>query len=183
MCRYPRAVTPQPVIHPNTSPTRQRKRQRTSLYLSAVVIALGLLAAIGGFWWAGRTPSTAQAEPPDQSQPFGLRGYATLRLPDFTWTSGPPEVCLGMGLYRDVRQDTPVVVTDQSGTTIATGVLGFGEPVRSATDASKATACKLPLYVSNVPADRQFYKVSIGDRKAVDFNQFEIKGNLEIAID
>jgi len=171
-------------MHPTTSTTRRRKRrQRTSLYLSAIVIALGLLAAAGGSWWAGREPSTAQAETPGQTEPFSLRGYATLRLPNFAWTAGPPDVCLGMGLYKDIRQDTPVVVTDQSGTTIATGVLGFGEPVRSTTDASKAAACKLPLHVSNIPADRQFYKIAIGDRKTVDYNQFDIRNELSIAID
>lgn len=166
-------------------PTPKRRRINWLAWAPVAVAVLGLVAAGVGYAVAGGPGPIRERlglpEPP-APETFTVTGHVSLRLPNFAWATNP-DVCTGRGLYDDITLGTPVVVTDENGTTIATGTLGVGYPIRNPSDATRAVQCDLEINTFSVPADRQFYRMKIGERQTIEYNKFDIRQKLDIRLD
>ncbi|MBV9041692.1 MAG: hypothetical protein JOZ68_11850, partial [Acidimicrobiia bacterium] len=93
-----------------------------------------------------------------------LRGHGTELLGREAATVGGP--CKGLDGFSEFYGGTPVVVTDQSGTTLATGALDVGKVVDGST-------CEFAFIVPDVPKAAR-YRFAVGGRTALDVSYDEL---------
>lgn len=153
-------------------------RTRALIGAGAVAVlaaGIGIGAALGG----GSKPTQPAAAPAaatsSSAATFTLGGTFTLKLGAFHWdhAADGSSPCTGREGYDDITAGTPVVVTDQGGSTIATGSLGAGSAtVDSAT--GRATQCVFAIEVPSVP-DRPFYGVTVSHRGTQTYSAEQAK--------
>jgi hypothetical protein len=78
--------------------------------------------------------------------------------------------CIGKEGYDDIQGGAQVVVTDQTGSIIATGSLAPGTPV----EAGAAYLCQFAFTVS-VPNDRDFYSIEVSHRGKLTYSLAEME--------
>lgn len=152
--------------------------------------AVAVLAAGAGIGYAlhgssktspPTTPTAATA--PSSASGFTLAGQFALGLGAFQWDHGTDGAnpCIGYQGYSDITAGAPVVITDQGGTTIATGQLITGSAtVDSAT--GRATACVFSFVIPAVP-DRPFYGVTVSHRGTQQYSAADARaGNIRLTL-
>lgn len=128
--------------------------------LAAVALVLALTAC-------GGDPEPEAGPSPGSIQ---VSGQLTLSLPNFEWNPG---VCSGRGGYDDLTGGAQVVVTDNTGATVAMGSLGDGNPRLDPADSSRAIACVFPFAVG-VPAGKGFYGIAVAGRDRVQVKEADL---------
>lgn len=101
---------------------------------------------------------------------FSITGEMTLPRGDFTWSQGL-DTCSGRGGYDDMTRGTTVVVTDETGKTIALGELQTGVADRDPDATDFAIRCRLKFDVTGIPEGHQFYSVEVGHRGEVQYTR------------
>lgn len=159
-------------------PPRRRLGTAGIVTLAAAVLAIGLGIGYTAFHHSS-TPKAATATAAPGT--FTLIGGITLPLSDVV-AGASAGTCHGNWQgWQDIAPGASVVITDQAGTTIATGVLqeGNGE-----TTASGGTDCRLGFAITGVPDDRTFYGVTVSHRGTVQFSAQQAKsGEVALALD
>lgn len=142
----------------------------------AAGIGIGVTLTGGGSGSKPTAPVAATAATTSLSAAtFTLGGTFTLKLGAFQWdrAADGSTPCTGRQGYDDITEGTPVVVTDQGGTAIATGELGTGSAaVDSAT--GRATQCVFGFEVSSVP-DRPFYGITVSHRGTQTYSASQVR--------
>jgi|GEM_PF-6544862 len=130
-----------------------------------LLVGLCILAAVavdvlcfGGGDRGAQAAATTRFPQTGVSGALELHGHGTESLGRAAAAAGGP--CKGLDAYSDLLGGTPVVVTDQNGTTIATGSLDVGK----VTDAS---TCDFAFFVPDVP-NAKSYRFEVGGRRALD---------------
>jgi hypothetical protein len=152
--------------------------------------AVAILAGGAGIGYAlhgdsKTSPSTAPAATTvtGSAATFTLAGQFSLALGAFQWDHAADGTtpCVSDQGYSDITAGAPVVITDQSGTTIATGQLITGSAtVDSAT--GRATACVFSFVVQQVP-DRPFYGVTVSHRGTQTYSAADAHaGNIRLTL-
>lgn len=141
--------------------------------VAALVLTAGLGIGYIAFHGSSTVPKAAGVATPTALPPgtFTLIGGITLPLANIIVSS--PGTCRGTDGFDDIAAGADVVVTDQSGTTIATGALedGHGE------SSDGGTVCKFGFAVTGVPDDKTFYGVAVSYRGVVQFSAQQAKSN------
>lgn len=139
--------TPSVVTTP--APTKPRRRWIWPVVIAAVAV---LLIAAGLIVWVGRAASST----------VSITGSVQVTLPeDDIW----PSPCTGMGGYSDIAAGTQVVISDETGTTIAVGRLQPGVAIGTP---PVGHACRLRFSV-NAPGGHSFYGIEISHRGRLQY--------------
>lgn len=88
--------------------------------------------------------------------------------------------CTGSGGYGDIRQGTQVVITDETGTIIATTQLGQGS-ADGTISVSGPAICVFEFAV-DVPTGKKFYGVEVSHRGRVQFTQDDLKKGPDLTL-
>lgn len=177
-------MTHEPLIRIGAPPPGHKRRD---WHRSRWVPLVAAVAAVGVFLTGMvgmhliRPQLQAAIAPSFAPQPFSVSGFMALELGGFVWDRDP-DVCAGKGGYDDIRAGTQVVVTDPSGTTIALGQLDPGIPRRDPDNASRATQCRFPFQVTNVPGGHEFYGIAVGRRGKLEYTRDKIVLPLELTL-
>ena len=104
------------------------------------------------------------------SEKHTLTGSLSLSDSSSFGSLNPGDSCQGSDGYDDIVPGAQVVVTDQSGKTLQTGVLGAGS--------YDGSSCDFDLKISNLP-DASFYRLQIGreTRGTMQYSLSEMKRN------
>lgn len=147
------------------------------LILPAVLLA----AALTGCSSNGGSEPGAKPEPSTSRAPLPLlvRGTFSLELPNFIWNPG---VCAGRGAHDDITAGTKVVVTDNTGATVAVGALDQGQPVLNPDDGTRAESCMFTFEIADVPSGRGFYGVEVSNRGKVQFKEADLGSPLQLGL-
>jgi hypothetical protein len=86
--------------------------------------------------------------------------------------------CQGSGGYDDIAQATQVVISDESGTTVAVGALGIGRYDPDTT--GRMLTCSFDIVVNDVPAGKSFYKVGVSRRGEQQFTESEMRTGISL---
>lgn len=167
------------VLNPPTMPRQPRWKWIVVAAVAAVLfigggVAVGLaLAGRGGGSVAVEASPSSSWTPMQWGSSFTVNG--SLVLAD----SGGVQklagsVCQGTGGYDDIRQGTQVVVTDESGTVIATGELESGLLVGG--------HCMFAFTVSSVPSGKSFYGVSVSHRGTLQYKQDQLQSGVQLSL-
>ncbi len=124
----------------------------------------------------GRAPTAAGAATPP-SPVYTITGDYRLRL-DIDGESLLGGSCTGWGVYRDIKEGTPIIVNSGSGQIIGYGQLGAGVVVTADTEpATNVLHCLFPLEIASLPkADRYVIQVGTRTRETFMFSRLESEG-------
>lgn len=98
-----------------------------------------------------------------------IQGTLTLGIASFINGDDSP-ICVGYTGYTDITAGAPIVIGDQSGTTIATGQLAAGHVQGSGSGLRCAFAFDIAA-----PAGKSFYTITISHRGTQTFSADQIK--------
>lgn len=140
------------------TPQKTKRRWVTLSVLAGLVV---VLIAGTALVTAGVLRSKDGGGP--DAAPTSVTGSVTLTLPGFIWDR-TTLTCTGYSRYEDLQSGTQVVVTGPDGKTVGVGSLRLGKPTVSG---DRATECKMPFSVDNVPAGLGFYGVEVAHRGVV----------------
>lgn len=123
------------------------------------------------------TPAPIPTATAIAARTFTLSGTFTLTRGAFSWSSSDTSgSCRGFNGFDDIYPGTPVVVTDQAGTVIATGQLLGGRVTMDTVDATRADSCQYQISVPGIPAGKTFYGVEVSHRGKQTLTPAEAEG-------
>lgn len=141
-----------------------------------VVLALGMLVGWQAF---GSARSGAPAAPSASPSAQAITARGVFTLADSDGVENLDDVhCTGMRGYDDIGAGAQVVITDQAGTVIGTGSLSGGTMLGS----GPTRQCQFPFEVTNVPAGKSFYGVSISHRGTLQYTENQLTSGLELQL-
>ncbi|MBB4702367.1 hypothetical protein [Sphaerisporangium siamense] len=155
------------------------KRKRGPMFwLLAVGLPVVLLGA-GGYFVAsmnGVGVTTASASPSPTYAVVNVGGEITVKGdPNIINISNGQNCSVKSGPNTDIKEGTPVVVTNSYGKTIARGALTIGT-VQGQMD------CVFIFQVPGVSAEEKSYGVQIGRRQRMDFNSNQISAPIMLVL-
>jgi hypothetical protein len=162
------------------APVQPTPPRRTGLIVGLALVALvvlgGAAVGVGLAVTHGRSPGQAPAA---SAATAAFNAHGTLTLTDALGVENLDDVnCTGMGGYSDITLGAQVVITDQSGTTIAVTDLGGGQMIGS----GMSRQCAFDFSAGSVPAGKSFYGVTIGHRGTIQYSQAELESGVELSL-
>lgn len=148
---------------PAVEPSRPSRWRRLEPWKMTALVAAG--AAV----FMGATFGVTLLLIPD---PVTIAGQ--LVLTDKSLDAAAGAACAGRGEYSDIRRGAQVVITDETGTTMALADLGQGRSVGT-------NMCSFPFTVPDLPG-RSFYGVEIGNRVKVQFTPEQVAGPITLTL-
>ncbi len=107
-------------------------------------------------------PVVAQSKPPSDTISGQLKLIAG-------GIDGEDDNCYGTGIFGDITGSMPVIVRDDRGRIIATGITENGKRPMD----HPAVTCIFSFRVKDIP-ESNFYNIGIGDRGSVVFSRQEL---------
>lgn len=148
------------------------KLTRTGIIIAAtagVAVLLIAAAAISAALLIPPSEGKASSTPATQSKTFTTTG--TLLLAASTSVLNLDDVnCEGMGGYSDIRSGAQLVITDQSGTIVATASLATGKLIGS----GYTRQCQFSFTAKDVPKGHSFYGVQLGRRGSMQYSEAQL---------
>ena len=89
-------------------------------------------------------------------------------------TDANENICIGVGGYSDLSQDTSVEITDASGTTVGLGHVLYSE--------LHDTTCELRFSAEDIPTGAGFYGIEISHRGIVKFAEADLASPVTLTI-
>jgi hypothetical protein len=170
---------PPPWTPPPTPP-----RRHTGLVAAAVVAALVIVGAavglgIGLRGHAAASSSSASPTSAGRNAASAINVHGTLLLTDSPGVENLDDVtCAGMGGYGDIAMGAQVVITDESGTTVAVTELGVGKLIGS----GATRECQFEFSASSVPAGKSFYGISVTHRGTIQYTEDQLRNGVELTL-
>lgn len=145
-----------PAVKP-PRPRRSRQRWKVAAFIAAFVVV-----SVGGGLGMGAIFGPA---------PVTIAGH--LLLSDATMHNAGT-VCTGQGGFSDIRRGAQVVITDETGTTLALAELGQGQPTGT-------NVCSFPFAAGDL-YEHPFYGVEIANRVKVQFSHDQVAGPITLTL-
>jgi hypothetical protein len=128
------------------------------------------------------SPSTPKASTSAPSSMFVVQGSAFINgvgsadptdlTADYTYLD-PGSSCYGINDFQDIDGNASIVVSDNSGHTVAIGRFSDSKD-------SNSTVCTLNFTVKDVPSGLKFYSVKVAHRPSQKFTEAELHQPLTI---
>jgi hypothetical protein len=169
----PDAAPPLIVRAARHGPTLPRRRAGlivlTVLATVALVLAAGTASIMSGLVGLGTSGASAHST---------YRARGVLELKDAAGVLNlDGATCSGMRGYDDIHAGAQVVVTDQSGTVIATGSLEAGQLLGSGADRVCRFQFQLP-----VPTGKSFYGVTVSHRGTIQYTESALRAGVHLSL-
>lgn len=162
---YDHAMTDADIPAPEPPAKATRPQWFVPVLVASGVVVLAILAVATVLIVNAATPHT-----------FATSGTLSISATGYDGGTNDGDACHTTGGFTDIQPGAQVVVTDDTGKTVAVGELGDGKVV------SAGLACQFPLKISDIPAGAKFYKVEISHRTGPEYTEKELRAGLDLSL-